>query len=254
MDRQKLLLILATVGIGGALIGAVMFFSSMKTPTSAGPTPTPTVTIDTGEAPAPQPSATPSDEPSPSPSNTVGWQDGHVHYPGDGHDHGHDHGPVTDCDSGPVACEGDNAEAPILRNTDEELIAADAVRGQIAPFVMQWATLAPDEAADARAERLRNAGAADAVATQTTQLARADSGQVGLTATAKPMTPNRILFLGSENGLLAFQVALNVNAEYTLVDGSGSFRVVGGQIYVLLSPEGRIERVVENFPTLRNLR
>lgn len=247
MDRQKLLLILAGVGVAGALIAFVLFLST-RGDTTAAPTPDPSVTVDTGQTLAPTEEASP--EPTPQPSDTIGWQDGHVHFPGDGHDHA----PATDCTSGPMACEGDEAEAPINRNTDEDLVAADAVKGRTLPFAMEWARITPGESPEARAERLRSVGAADAVATQVTKLARADSTQTQLTADTAPMKPTRTLFLGREDGQLVFQVTLDVNARYTQVDGSGSFRVVGGQLYVSIAGDGTIQRVVEDFPTLREMR
>jgi hypothetical protein len=247
MDRQKLLLILGALGIAGALVAVLMLLANLGS-SDPEPTPEPTVTIDTGGTLAP--TATP--EETPDPTESIGWQDGHVHYPGDGHDH--DHGPVTDCESGPMACEGDEAEAPILRNTDDDLLAADAVKGKMLPFAMQWARVTEGESVEARAARLRDAYASEDVARQMTALARAETAQTQLTATTNPMKPNRTLFLGRESGYLVFQVTLDVDAWYTQVDGSGSFRVVGGQLYVSVSNAGVIERVVEDFPTLREMR
>jgi hypothetical protein len=245
MTRERILLILGAVGVVGVLLAVALWLGGGEE-AEAEPTPSPAVTIDTGITPEPLPT-------DPAVPVEVPGEEGE-HFEGDGHDHSHDHGVVEDCTSGPVACGEDQAEAPVIRNTAEDVAALAAVRPKVAPFVLEWARVQTNEAAGARAARLAGAGASAAVAAQPSALARADSAQIGLIADTVPQPGPRVLSIGREDGLLKFQVAMNVDAKYSFPDDSGSWRVVGGTMHVYLSDAGAIEKVVENFPTLDEMR
>lgn len=241
MTRERILLILGAVTLVGVLLVAALWLSS-RASAEPEPTPSPSVTIDTGAVPDPDPTPSASREPS--------LPDGHTE--DDGHDH--EHGPVEDCATGPVACDDEGGSDPLVRNTAEDVAALAAVRPKVVPFVLAWGRVQTSETADARAARLAGAGASAGVATQVSVLARANTTQTGLTADTTPQQPQRVLSVGREDGLLKFQVALNVDAKYEQPDGSGSFRVIAGTIDVYLSDAGTIEKIVETFPAINEMR
>lgn len=240
MTRDRILMILGAVGLIAAVLVVSLLLSNNK-PAEPEPTPEPTITIEPGPAPTIEPTGAPSD--------------------GDGHDDGLDHGdvdlehnhgheaPPTDC-SGPVSCEG---ATDVSRNTQADLDAAAAVKSKVAPFVIEWTKVNSTETADARIARLVAAGATPEAASGVSQLARANTVQIGLTVATTPRAVQRTLFLAREDGLLKFQASLDVDATYRQPGDSGSRHVAGGAVYVYLNEAGTVVKVTDSFPTIEGL-
>lgn len=243
MTREKILLILGAAGLVAVVFTIALLLGGNQGEPEPTPAPEPVVTIEPGTAP----SATPT------PTATTGPDE---HFEGDGHDHddeghaGHDHGPVTDCETGPVGCD----DSDVLRNTPEEVEAAATVKPRVSPFVLAWTAYDSDESAAARSARLTAAGATADVAAQVTVLARENTTLTGLTAKTTGKAPSRILFVGAQDGLLMFQASVDVDARYHQPDGSGSYRVIGGAIYVYLTADGKVSKVTESFPAINEMR
>lgn len=235
MTRQKILIIAGTAALAVAVFVSALLLGSHGDKNEPEPTPAPAITVE----PAPAPTSGETDDPH-------GLED-----PGQGQeDHDHDHD-VTDCETGPIACEG--AE-DVIRYSEGDKDVAALVRPLVAPFVTEWTTIDSDESAAARTARLIAAGATPEAAGSTSVLARASTHQTGLSVSTAPRPAQRILFLGREDGLLKFQASLDVSATYMQPDDSGSRHVAGGAVNIYLSDSGAIVRVTDSFPTIEALR
>lgn len=237
MIRDRIIFMLGGVVLIAIVLGVSLFLSSTAAPEPE-PTPEPTVTVE----PGPAPTSTPTDD--------ADEHDNDEHTDTDTtHNHG-DEAPPTDC-SGPVGeCEG----VDVSRNTQADLDAAALVRDKVAPFVTEWTKVNSTETADARIARLVAAGATPEAAAATSQLARANTAQTGLTVSTSPRAVQRTLFMAREDGLLKFQASLDVDATYLQPGDAGSRHVAGGAVYVYLTDAGAIARVVDSFPTIEGLR
>lgn len=233
MTRERALVIAGALALIGALFAVSIWLGSGAKNT---PSPSPSLSAPArpvGPAPVPVPTLTPVSTPTATADPHAGDE--------------HDHGPVTDCDTGPVACD---KATDVVRNTREDVTAADAVRPAITAFITAWTTVNSAEGADARAVRLAAAGAADTVSRQVSALSRPKTTLSGLTVSTTPEPSPLVLFTGRVDGLLRFQVLVNVDAQYTLPDDSRSFRVVGGSVYVFVTEQGTVQKVTEDFPTI----
>jgi len=249
-------LILAAIGVIGALIAGIFALSASSQPEEEA-TPTPVVTIEPG-APG-QPAPTPTETaPAQSPEaggadegEAGGDQDGeHAHEEGDAHDHVED-----DCENDPFITCDDTGNANTTTDPADDA-AAQKYRSRALAFVTAWATTDMSEKQAARTKRLAAAGATGDVLTQASVFERRDTSLSSLTGTSTPDNPTRALFVGRESGLLHYRVSLNVTASYRQVDGTGSNNVAGGyvDVYVDDAKGGTVAKVAESFPTIANLR
>jgi len=236
-------LIIAIVVVA-AIIGALFGMSALLNREPNDPQPTPTSTVDVGVAPT----ATPTSEPEPAPTATEA--------PDPGHDDGdHDHGEYDNADCaalGPAYCpQGDDDH---YETTEQDRKAAASVRDRVKAFVTAFTTVIDHETPAARTSRLKKAGADPTIAAENTVFARASSGHTNMTRNATPQKDIRALFLQREDGLLKFQVSLTVDAKYTFPDDSAGVYAAGGAVYVWVDDSGTVKKIVEDFPTMKNLR
>ena len=238
MTRQNILLIAgaAALAVGVLLVALLLGANQKQEDPEKTAKPVPATTLD----PGPSPTAPTETEP---PAGHSEEEDPHA-----GHSHGEE---PEDCDTGPVSCE-DDEEAIRYGEGDQE--AAEAVRARVAPFVQAWTTVNSTETPAARVARLISAGASPEAAAGVSTLARADTVQIGLTASTAPRAVQRSMFMGREDGLLKFKASLDVDATYMQPGDSGSRHVAGGSVYVYLDDNGTIAKVTDTFPTIESLR
>lgn len=237
MNRQNILLILGAVALVGGLFTFAVMMGGDKSDPDPEPAPAPVATIDSGAGPVELP---PEEDPGQAAPGD------HPEHEGEPDGHG---GDPEDCESGPVACD----DTDVVGTNPADYDAADLVRGIAIQFATAWAATDSAETPDARAARMTSAGASAEVASQMSILTRPNAQKVEMTVKTRPQSPRRVIFLGREDGLLQFQMSMNVDATYTYVDGSKTVVVAGGNLTVGVTDAGAVQSVTESFPTITEM-